>query len=356
MSAPRADRLEALLREESLDALLVSALVNVRYLTGFTGTNGMCVVGPGLRLFVTDFRYVEQAAEQVGEEWERLQGRQELLEDVAERLSGRVGFEDGDVTVRRHGKLVELLGSGAELVAAGSLVERLRAVKEPEEVELIRRAAQLADATYEHLCSTGLVGRTEREVALDLERAMRERGADGPSFPIIVASGAHGALPHARPRDERIEPGTLVVVDLGCVLDGYCSDCTRTFATGRLVPKAKDVYELVLRAQERALPEVRAGADGREVDAVARAIIDDAGHGDHFGHGLGHGVGMEIHEGPRLSATADGRLEEGNVVTVEPGVYVPGAFGVRIEDLVVVGPDGPEVLSRFPKGLITLGT
>jgi Xaa-Pro aminopeptidase len=355
MSAARADRLEALLAEEGLDALLVTDLVNVRYLSGFTGTNGACVVGPGLRLFVTDFRYVEQAREQV-EGWERLQGRHELLEDAAERLSGRVGFEDGHVTVRRHGKLVELVGSRAELVPAGSLVERLRAVKEPGEVERIRRAARLADAAYEHLCSTGLVGRTEREVALDLERELRAQGADGPSFPIIVASGAHGALPHASPRDERIEPGTLVVVDLGCLLDGYCSDCTRTFATGRLPAGAKEVYELVLRAQERALTEVRAGADEREVDAVARGIIEEAGHGAHFGHGLGHGVGMEIHEGPRLSVTAEGRLEEGNVVTVEPGVYVPGAFGVRIEDLVVVGSDGPEVLSRFPKGLITLGT
>jgi Xaa-Pro aminopeptidase len=356
VSLDRADRLEAIMGEQALDALLVSDLVNVRYLSGFTGTSGACVVGPGIRVFVTDFRYVEQAAAQVEEGWERLQGRQELLDEVAERLSGRVGFEDGHVTVRRHGKLEELLGSRAELVPAGDLVERLRAVKDPGEIERIREAARLADAAYEHLCSSGLVGRTEREVALDLEREMRAQGADGPSFPIIVASGPHGALPHASPRDERIQPGTLVVVDLGCLLDGYCSDCTRTFATGPLPAEAKEVYELVLRAQESALVDVRAGADEREVDARARAIIEEAGHGEHFGHGLGHGVGMQVHEGPRLSTSADGRLEEGNVVTVEPGVYVPGSFGVRIEDLVVVGRDGPDVLSRFPKELITLGT
>jgi Xaa-Pro aminopeptidase len=349
----RADRLEALVVERGLDVLLVTGLVNVRYLTGFTGTNGVCIVGPGVRLFVTDFRYVEQAAQEV-EGFERLQGRQELLADVAERLSGRVGFEDGHVTVRRHKALGELLGERAELVPAGDLVEGLRAVKEPEEIERIRRAAALADAIYERLCSRGLVGRTEREVALDLENEMREQGAE-PAFPTIVAAGAQGALPHATPRDELIEAGTLVVVDLGCRLDGYCSDCTRTFATGHLGGEAHEVYELVLDAQQRALAEVRAGAGQREVDAVARGIIEGAGHGEHFGHGLGHGVGLEVHEGPRLSVTADGRLESGNIVTVEPGVYLPGAFGVRIEDLVAVTSDGPEVLSHFPKGLITLG-
>ena len=355
MSLARAGRLEEALGGAGVEALVVTDLLNVRYLTGFTGTNALCVVGPGLRLFVTDFRYLEQAAEQVDAGWERLQGRQELLEAVRDRLPARLGFEDGHVTVRRHGKLGELLGEGVELVPAGPLVEGLRAVKEPEELDRIRAAAALADAMYEHLCAIGLVGRTEREVVLDLEAEMRRRGAE-PSFPTIVASGPHGALPHASPRDERIEAGTLVVVDLGCLLDGYCSDCTRTFATGRLSDEARAVYDLVLDAQERSLAAVRAGAEEREVDAVARGAIEEGGHGERFGHGLGHGVGLEIHEAPRLSPTADGRLEAGNVVTVEPGVYVPGSFGVRIEDLVVVRDDEPEVLSAFPKGLISLGT
>ena len=356
MSEERAARLERLVVERELGALLVTDLVNVRYLTGFTGTNAACVVGPGLRVFVTDFRYVEQAEQQVGG-FERVQGRQELLAEVAERLAGRVGFDDAHVTVGRHGRLRELVGERVELVAAAGLVEQLRVVKDDDELEAIGRAAALTDEVYEHLCRRGLVGRSEREVAIDLEREMREQGAEGPSFPSIVASGAHGALPHASPRDERIASGALVIVDMGCVLDGYCSDCTRTFATGKLPAEARAVYELVAEAQETALAGVRAGARCREVDALAREAIAAGGHGERFGHGLGHGVGLEIHERPRLSPSAaeQDRLERGSVVTVEPGVYLPGKLGVRIEDLVVVGTDGPEVLSRFPKGLITLG-
>lgn len=355
MSEECADRLEALLGEGELDALLVTGELNVRYLTGFKGDNAVCVVGPGLRLFVTDFRYVEQARTEVGEAWERIEGRRELVGAITERLSGRVGFEDGEVTVRRLGKLGPLLGEEVELVPAGDLVERLRAVKQPDELDRIRAAAALADRVYEHLCSRGLVGHTEREVALELEAFMREQGAEGPSFPSIVAAGPHGALPHASPRDVSIEAGTLVVVDLGCVLDGYCSDCTRTFATGRLSDEAAGAYELVLDAQQRALEGIRAGAERCAVDGIARDIIEAGGHGEHFGHSLGHGVGIEVHEGPTLAQTAEGELEAGNVVTVEPGVYVPGAFGVRIEDLVVVTDDGAEILSHFPKSLITLG-
>ena len=356
MSEERARPLERLVVERGLDALLVTDISNVRYLTGFTGTNAACVVGPGLRVFITDFRYVAQAEQQV-EGFERVQGRQELLGDVSQRLSGRVGFDDANVTVRRHGRLRELVEAGVELVAAGGLVEQLRTVKDRDELDAIRRSAALTDEVYEHLCRRGLVGRTEREVAIDLEREMRELGAEGPSFPSIVAAGAHGALPHASPREERIGSGALVIVDLGCVLDGYCSDCTRTFATGRLSEQARAAYELVLEAQETALAAVVAGAHCRAIDSIAREAIAAAGHEEHFGHGLGHGVGLEIHEQPRLSPSAgvDDQLAAGNVVTVEPGVYLPGSFGVRIEDLVVVGSDGPEVLSRFPKGLITLG-
>ena len=356
MTDERVERLEALVAERELDALLVTGLVNVRYLTGFTGTNAVCVVGPGLRVFVTDFRYVEQAERQVAG-FERVQGREELLGELGERLTGRVGFDDAHVSVRRYGRLRELVGEGAELVAAGGLVEGLRAVKDREELEAIRSAAALTDEVYEYICRRGLVGRSEREVAIDIEREMRERGAEGPSFPSIVASGANGALPHASPRDERIPTGTLVIVDIGCVLDGYCSDCTRTFATGRLGEDARAVYDLVLGAQEAALAAVRRGARCRDVDGVAREAIAAGGHGDHFGHGLGHGVGLEIHERPRLAPSAgeDDRLAAGSVVTVEPGVYVPGKLGVRIEDLVVVGAEAPELLSRFPKGLITLG-
>jgi Xaa-Pro aminopeptidase len=351
----RADNLAERLAERELDALVVTNLPNVRYLTGFTGTNGVCVVGAGQRDFVTDFRYVEQAQREV-EGFDRLRGRQDLLGDVAERLAGRVGFEDQHMTVRAHKRLGELVGEGVELVPAGGLVEELRAVKSPDEVAKIRDAAALADDILRYVQERGFVGRTEREVAIDLEREMRERGADGPSFPSIVAAGPNGALPHASPGPSEIGPGQLVVVDLGCELDGYCSDCTRTFATGDLADDALEVYGLVERAQLTALDAVRAGAACREVDGVARSLIESAGHGEEFGHGLGHGVGLEVHEGPRLSQLApeDARLEAGNVVTVEPGVYLPGRFGVRIEDLVTVTDEGCEILSGFPKSLLTV--
>jgi Xaa-Pro aminopeptidase len=355
MSA-RADRLASRVRERELDALLVTNVVNVRYLTGFTGTNAACVVGDGVRRFLTDFRYVEQAKQEVdGFELER--GRQDLLKELAGSLSGKVGFDDSHLTVRAHERLRAAADGRFELVSAGGLVEELRQVKEPGEMCAIREAARLADEVLEYLRDRGFAGRTEREVALDLEREMRDRGADDPSFPTIVAAADNGALPHAQPRKEPIPEGTLVVVDLGCVLDGYCSDCTRTFATGRLAGEARDVYELVLGVQEAAVGEVRAGVGCRELDAHARALIEAEGHGEHFGHGLGHGVGLEVHEGPRLSPTAgeDETLAAGTVVTVEPGVYLPGAFGVRIEDLVAVTDDGCEVLSRFPKSLTTVG-
>jgi len=351
----RADRLAERIAERELDAIVVTDLTNVRYLTGFTGSNAVCVVGPEQRDFITDFRYVEQVKREV-DGFDRLQGKQDLLGDLAERLKGRVGFEDQHMTVRAHKRLSEQVGDGVELAPAGGIVEELRAVKSPEEVARIREAAALADGILEYVRERGLVDRSERDVAIDLEREMRERGAEEPSFPSIVAAGPNGALPHASPGPERIEAGQLVVIDLGSRLDGYCSDCTRTFATGEVSDEGLQVYELVERAQLEALGAVRAGAGCRAVDGVARSIIEEAGHGDRFGHGLGHGVGLEVHEGPRLSRLApeDARLSAGNVVTVEPGVYLPGQLGVRIEDLVVVTDEGCEILSGFPKSLTTV--
>ena len=349
-TAARADRLVELLRARELDSLLVTNLVNVRYLTGFTGTNGACVVTPDERLFLTDFRYVSQAEEQV-RDFERLPASRELVGDLAQHLRGRAGFDDAHVTVRTHGQLVEKVAEGVELVAAGGLVEQLREVKERGELDRIREAAKLATAALERTLEGGLAGRTEREVARRLEQALREGGADDASFPAIVAAGAHGALPHAEPREAEIPRGTLVVVDWGARLDGYCSDCTRTIASGPLDAAAEEVYELVRRAQAESLAAVRAGAEKRAVDAVARTMIAEAGHGEHFGHGLGHGVGLEVHEEPRLTKQAEGELRAGNVVSVEPGVYLPGEVGVRIEDLVAVTEDGAEVFTSFPKAL-----
>ena len=358
MSATRAERLAAQLPGRELDALLVAELHNLRWLTGFTGTNGLAILGAdGLRRFATDFRYVEQAEAQVAD-FECVRAPQELLEAVGENLPGaagtplRLGFDDARVSVKQHGRLRELLGERVELVAAGGMLERARAVKEPAEVERIRAAAVLADEAFAELVEGGLVGRTELALALALEDGMRRRGASAPSFPSIVAGGAHGALPHAEPREVAVERGTLVILDWGALLDGYCSDCTRTLATGRLEdPEAAESYELVRHAQAAALGAVAPGPTGREIDAIARGVIEEAGRGERFGHGLGHGVGLEVHEGPRLSKLGQDPLAAGNVVTVEPGVYEPGRFGVRIEDLVVVTESGHEVLSSFPKEL-----
>ena len=354
MTPARADRLVELLRDRELDALVVTELVNVRYLTGFTGTNGACVVTPDERLFFTDFRYVEQAREQVPD-FEQVTVGPQMLDEVAKVLRGRAGFDDEHMSVSAHRKLGEKVPDGVDLVGAGGLVEQLRAVKDETEVAAMAAAAELASAAYDSLRERGLAGRTEREVAVELVRFMEDSGAEGPSFPPIVASGAHGALPHAVPRDAEIARDTLVVIDLGAIVDGYCSDCTRTLATGSLPDDALEAYELVRRAQAEALPAATAGAKCSAVDAVARDIIDAAGHAEHFGHGLGHGVGLEIHEAPRLGKTAEGSLEAGNAVTVEPGVYLPGIVGVRIEDLVIVTDGEPRVLTGFPKELVTVG-
>jgi Xaa-Pro aminopeptidase len=349
----RAERLVALLEERSLDCLLVTDLVNVRYLTGFTGTNGACLVSKEERLFFTDFRYAERARAEV-DGFELVEAGREMLGDLAGRLHDRAGFDDAHVSVRTHRKLGEKVDDSVELVPAGGLVERLREVKEDGELRAMRAAAEIADSAYERVREDGLAGRTEREVARSIVRHMEDLGSEGPSFPPIVAAGAQGALPHAEPRDVEIPAGTLVVLDVGARVDGYCSDCTRTFATGPLEDGALEVYDLVRRAQGEALAAARAGAARRDVDGVARGIIDEAGHGERFGHGLGHGVGLEIHEDPRLTRVAEGSLEAGNTVTIEPGVYLPGRFGVRIEDLVAIGEEGPEVLTGFPKELVSV--
>jgi Xaa-Pro aminopeptidase len=345
----RSDRLEELLAGRELDRMLVTDLTNIRYLTGFTGTNGACVCGPGVRLFLTDFRYTERAAAEV-EGWETVTISADWLKGIAERLEGRVGFEDDQMSVRLLGKLKEKLAEGTELVAAGGLVEKLRRVKDAEELAAIAEASKLADEVWRWSLERGLAGRAEREVARAAEARIRELGGD-PSFPAIVAAGPNGALPHAEPGGREIGRGELVVFDMGAQLGGYCSDGTRTFATGEPGEAARAVYEVVREAQQAALEAIRAGVKGEDVDKVARQVIDAAGHGDRFGHGLGHGVGLEVHEGPRVSLRSDDVLAPGEVVTVEPGIYLPGDLGVRIEDLVVVTEDGLRNLSTLPKEL-----
>ncbi|WP_354697445.1 Aminopeptidase YpdF [Paraconexibacter sp. AEG42_29] len=353
----RAQRTADLLDDAGADALLVTGPVNVRWLTGFTGSSGSAVIGAGdLRAFLTDFRYLTQSAEQLDAGWDR-RIVPDLAAAVPPLLDGvtRLGFDDAAVTVKEHARLQELVGDDVELVPCAGLVEGLRAVKDDAEKGRLKAAALLADAALTEVIGRGLVGRTERDVGLDLEFTMRKMGAEAVSFSPIIAAGPHGALPHASPRDVEIPAGTLVVIDWGAQLDGYASDCTRTYATGELDPRDREIYDLVLEAQLAALAAVKPGPTGKEVDAVARGIIDGAGHAEHFGHGLGHGVGMEVHEGPRLSKLGTVALVPGHVVTVEPGVYVPGAVGVRIEDLVIVTEDGHEVLNGLTKDLTVVG-
>ena len=359
--ADRADRLAALVAERELDLLIVGDLVrpgdsgpdaiaNVRWLTGFTGTSGLALIGPEARTMITDFRYTERAEKEVGDAFDRAIAESRLLPELASRLHGRVGFDDAATSVANLGKLERELGEGVELVAAGGLVEQLRRQKDAGELEAIAEAARLADEVYEAVLADGLAGRTEREVAFAAAAAIRERGAE-PSFAAIVAAGPNGALPHAEPSEREIGAGELVVWDMGAQVDGYCSDCTRTFAAGEPEAEAREAYELVEAAQQAGLDAIRPGIDGEQADEAARAVIRDGGHEDHFGHGLGHGVGLEIHEAPRLGKRSEDVLAANEVVTIEPGVYIPGRFGIRIEDLVVVTDDGHRNLSSLPKAL-----
>jgi Xaa-Pro aminopeptidase len=355
----RADQLTELLPGAGVDALLVSDLGNVRYLTGYTGSNGIALVGERTRVFISDFRYVEQAAEEVDSSFDRrtVPSSTDLLEAVEASLPPdrvRLGFEADAMSVHRYERLLEMTGERVELVACIGLVESLRAVKDAAELASINAATALADASLERLLRDGLIGRTERELALALEHDMRERGAERPSFDSIIATGAHGALPHAQPRQVEIRRGDLVVIDWGARLDGYCSDCTRTVSAGEPADDAREIYELVLEAELAGVQAVRAGRSTREVDRVARDVIDAGGYGKQFGHGLGHGVGLDVHEAPYLRQKSDGELQTGNVVTIEPGIYLPGRLGVRIEDLVVVGDDGPQILTSVPKRLIVV--
>ena len=352
--AGRADRLESLLGKRELTHLLVTDLRNVRYLCGFTGTNGLCLVGEDLRLFFTDFRYVERAKSEL-HEFELEHVKHKLLDHVGTALEARgkvrLGFDDDHLSVRQHVRLTAAMPSSVELVSAGGLVERLRSVKDQDEIRAIREAATVATTALQIVVERGLVGRTEGEVAKDLAEQILASGGEDLSFPTIVAAAESSALPHAEPRDAEIPTSVLVTIDLGAKVDGYCSDMTRTFATGEVPEEAELVYNSVLAAQEVALSAVRAGVECRAVDTAARESIAAAGYGDHFGHGLGHGVGLDIHEGPTLSGRGEGELELGNVITVEPGIYLPEKFGVRVEDLVVVTERGHENLSTYPKTL-----
>jgi Xaa-Pro aminopeptidase len=335
------------LRERLDEPLLVSNPVNVRYLTGFDSSNPALVVEPDrLRLF-SDFRYAELGRAIEGVEF--VETRRDLFAHLAELLEGRLAFESTHLTYARYEVLRD---GGLDLAPRQGLVEDLRAVKDEDELAAIGRAAAITDEAYERLAVEEFAGRSERELAWRMNEIMHELGADEPAFPAIVAGGANGARPHADPGERTIEPGDAVVIDSGAAVDGYCSDCTRTFAVGTLRPELKEAYDVCLEAQKQAVEAVHAGKSGVEVDAVARQVITEAGYGEKFGHGLGHGVGLDVHEAPRLAQTSSDTLSAGNVVTIEPGIYLEGIGGIRIEDLVVVTENGPNVLSTFAKEIV----
>jgi Xaa-Pro aminopeptidase len=343
----RAARIEAL-RSCTEEPLLVSNPVNVRYLVGFASSNTALLVEPDrLRLF-SDFRYAEAGRAVQGVEF--AETKRSLFADLADRLSGRIGFEADDLTYSRHATLA---AGGVELVPRYGLVEALRVVKDDREQQAIRQAAAVTTEAFERLAGETFVGRNERDLAWRIEQLFHELGGE-PAFPTIVAAGPNGARPHTDPGERVIERGQTVVVDAAAKVDGYCSDCTRTFATGPLPERLEEAYAVCLEAQLAGVEAVRAGVSGVDADAAVRIRIDAAGLGDAFGHGLGHGVGLDVHEAPRLSRASGDTLAAGNVVTIEPGIYLEGLGGIRIEDLAIVRDGSADVLTGFTKELVTV--
>jgi Xaa-Pro aminopeptidase len=342
---------------DELDAFLITDLTNVRYLCGYVGSNGIVLATRQRRILFTDFRYLASATAQTTGV-EVVEAGRDLHEKLASVIAdavptGRIGFEAAHVSVSRHERFAEAL-QGITLVPTTNRVESLRLHKEEAEVEAMHRAAQAADAAFA-ACANGLFReRTEREVAWELEGIMRRAGASEASFDIIVASGERGAKPHAVPGSDRIPADTLVTIDMGAVVDGYASDCTRTFATGALPDELVRAYAVCAEAQAAALAALVPGIGGEELDTVARDIIVAAGFGERFRHGLGHGVGLQVHEAPAARPQSTDTLDAGMTITIEPGIYIEGLGGVRIEDLCVVTDSGHRVLTGFTKELLTV--
>jgi len=330
-----------------------SDLVSQRYLTGFTGEGALLLSERG-SLLLTDSRYTEQARREVpGLALKEVKGKYvaAVATAINELRVSRVAFAAKRMSHYWVQRLDEQ--AGAEMIALDDPVGGLRRVKHPEEMERIRRATKLAEAALTELLPKIEAGQSEQELALELELIMRRNGAEKAAFDLIVASGENSAHPHHRPQKRRLQKGDLLLFDIGAQVDGYCCDLTRVFAVGEVPVRTLEIYDLVLRANRAGVAAVKAGASGKAVDAVARQVIDEGGHKEHFGHGVGHGVGLEVHEAPSLSSVSEDTLETGMVVTVEPGVYLPGFGGTRIEDLVVVTKDGCEVLTSFPRDRLT---
>jgi Xaa-Pro aminopeptidase len=356
--AVRRERLHAAAIEDGLDAVLISSLINVRYLTGFTGSNGaLLLTRDGAAVLATDGRYTTQSAQQAPDV-ERLIDRSvgtALAARAARDGARRLGYESHVVTVDGLGSLSSA-ADGVDLVSLKYAVEKLRRIKDEDEIALLREACAIGDRALADLLAAGglAIGRTERAVGRDLDGRMLDHGAQAPSFETIVASGPNSAIPHHRPGDRALQAGDFVKLDFGAEYDGYHSDMTRTLVLGETADWQREIYALVAESQRVGREALAIGADVREIDRAAREVIAAAGHGEHFGHGLGHGVGLEIHEAPGLGPTGTGKLEDRMPVTVEPGVYLEGRGGVRIEDTLVVRSSGPELLTMTTKDLLVL--
>jgi Xaa-Pro aminopeptidase len=353
----RVQRLRNALIEHELDAALISNPQNRRYLSGFTGSAGYLLITPDDAVIATDFRYYEQSAQQAPDFrlHKTVGGFDAWLPPLFEGLGGKkIAIEGADVTVSAHQQMKKAVASMEEtarpqLAPTTNLVEALRLYKEPGEIEALQRAVDLGDAACTYVAERVEPGWTEKQVAWEIEKYIREHGGDGLSFDTIVAGGPWGAMPHAYPRDRKLEAGEGVVIDMGCDVGGYMSDLTRTIVLGKPDDQFKKIYDIVLTAQLTAEEMVHAGMTGEECHMIAHRIIEEAGYGETFGHGLGHGIGLEVHEAPRVGRTSKDVLEDGMVFTIEPGIYVTGWGGVRIEDMVVLEGGKARIMSKAPK-------
>ncbi|MGF9699027.1 M24 family metallopeptidase [Paenibacillus sp. MABNR03] len=357
MENKRVNKLREAMRERELTAMLITNPINRRYMTGFTGSAGYVLITEQEAYLLTDFRYMTQAPQQA-KGFTVVEHGPKPMESVRELLASanikEVGFEQDTVTFGTHASYAEALQS-IELKAVSGIVEQLRIFKDEDEIAVMQRAADLADVTFSHVLQFAKPGMTEREVDLEMEFFMRKHGATSSSFDTIVASGERSAMPHGVASSKVIGQNELITFDFGALLDGYCSDLTRTIATGTPVPELRKIYDIVLEAQLHTLENLKPGMTGREADALARDIIAGYGYGDQFGHSTGHGLGMEVHEAPRLSKLSDDVLKPGMVVTVEPGIYIDGLGGVRIEDDVVITETGIHILTKSDKKFTVIG-
>lgn len=349
------EKLRALMEKKNLDAFIVTSAQNRRYISGFTGSAGLLIITKSKQLFLTDFRYIEQATEQAPD-FEIIEHKQSIIQEAAAQLlkegAQQAGFEHEDVTFALYQQFQDAVH--ADLIPASGLIEELRLIKSEAELAIMKTAAEIADAAYTHILTFVKPGMKEIEVSNELEFFMRKQGATQSSFDTIVASGYRSALPHGVASDKEIQKGELVTLDYGALYNGYCSDITRTFAVGEISDKLREIYDIVLEANLRGVAGVKPGITGKEADALTRDYISEKGYGQYFGHSTGHGLGMDVHESPALSFRSDTVLKPGMVVTVEPGIYIPEVGGCRIEDDLVLTADGSERLTFSTKDLITL--